>query len=149
MAWGLSASPTTARPSPGAQTAPLEVQISRQDYDQHLRSAKHVTGYHVEADDGQIGHVDDFLLDPQTWALRYFIIDTRNWLPGRHVLLATDWIDQVSWAKRVVRVPLCIDAIRNSPEWRGQGALGEAEERLLHDHYGNTLDAGQRGGQLR
>lgn len=81
--------------------------------------------------------------------MRYFIVDTRNWLPGRHVLLATEWIDQVSWAKRVVRVPLRVDAIRNSPEWREQAALGEAEERLLHDHYGKTLEASLRGGQLR
>ena len=96
-----------------------------------------------------IGHVEDFILDPQTWALRYFVVDTRNWLPGRHVLLATDWIDAVSWSRRIVRVPMSREAIRNSPEWNEQEMLNEGEEQGLYRHYGRTLDAGLRGGQLR
>lgn len=150
MLWGLSATPTLMQPPPGS----YEEQTQRQrgpegQPDPHLRSERHVTGYHVEASDGRIGHVEDFLLDAQSWALRYFIIDTRNWLPGRHVLLGTDWIDEVSWAKRTVHVPQTRDAIRNSPEWDERSEITEQEERLLHHHYGKTLDAGLRGGQLR
>lgn len=140
MMWGISASPAVVRPPPGAVEGLLEQQRERkQQSDPHLRSEKQVAGYHIEADDGMIGHVEDFLFDPQTWALRYFIVDTRNWLPGRHVLLSTDWIDEVSWDKRVVRVPLSRDAIRNSPEWRGGAMLKEDEERSLHAHYGKLM----------
>lgn len=141
MMWGMSATPTI-----------MQLQQPREpseDSDPHLRSAQHVTGYHIEADDGMIGHVEDFLLDVQSWALRYFIVDTRNWLPGRHVLLGTDWIDEVSWDKRVVRVPQTRDAIRDSPEWDEQARITEDEERLLHGHYGKRLEVGLRGGQLR
>lgn len=140
MMWGISASPAVVRPPPAAVEGLVEQQRERkQQSDPHLRSEKQVAGYHIEADDGMIGHVEDFLFDPRTWALRYFIVDTRNWLPGRHVLLGTDWIDEVSWDKRVVRVPLSRDAIRNSPEWRGGAMLTEDEERSLHAHYGRLM----------
>jgi hypothetical protein len=151
MPWGISASPAIVRPPPVDYEEQLREQRKREEHsDPHLRSAKHVTGYHIEASDGMIGHVEDFIFNPQTWALRYFIVDTRNWLPGRHVLLATDWIDEVSWDKRTVRVvPLTREAIRSSPEWDEQKMLNESDELGLYRHYGKTLDAGLRGGQLR
>jgi hypothetical protein len=63
--------------------------------------------------------------------------------------LATDWIEEVDWKKRVVRVPLSRDAIRESPDWREDEQLGESEEQSSYRHYGRTRDAGLRGGQLR
>lgn len=149
MMWGISASPAIATP-PGRLEEQMQERRERTEQsDPHLRSEEQVTGYHIEAEDGMIGHVDDFLFDPQTWALRYFIVDTRNWLPGRHVLLGTDWIDKVDWAKRIVRVPLSREAIRNSPEWHEGAKLDQDEEHSLHRHYGKAFDAGLRGGQLR
>lgn len=59
--------------------------------DCHLRSGKAVTGYHVHATDGDIGHVADLLVDDHTWAIRYMIVDTSNWWGGHHVLVAPPW----------------------------------------------------------
>lgn len=53
----------------------------------HLRSTNDVSGHHVHATDGEIGHAEDFLLDDATWAIRYFVIDTKNWWPGKKVLV--------------------------------------------------------------
>ncbi|MGH7927671.1 MAG: PRC-barrel domain-containing protein, partial [Candidatus Binatia bacterium] len=50
----------------------------RQQDDVHLRSTKEVTNYHIEASDGDIGHVKDFLIDDESWTIRYLVIDTRN-----------------------------------------------------------------------
>lgn len=85
--------------------------------DEHLRSAKEVIGYHVEASDGPIGHVEDFLFDEQSWAIRYVVMDTRNWWPGKHVVLSPQRFKSVSWAERTVSVDLTRDAIRESPEF--------------------------------
>ena len=52
-------------------------------WDSHLRSSHDVSGYHIHAADGEIGHVEDFIIDDETWAIRYLIIDTRNWWPGK------------------------------------------------------------------
>jgi uncharacterized protein YrrD len=52
-------------------------------WNHHLRSTHEVRGYHIQAADGEIGHVEDFIIDDETWAIRYLIIDTRNWWPGK------------------------------------------------------------------
>ena len=84
--------------------------------DLHLRSANAVTGYHIEATDGDIGHVEDFIIDDQTWEIRYMVVDTRNWLPGKKVLIAPRWIDRVSWEVSKELVSLSRDAIKGAPE---------------------------------
>src|SRR3546814_2187240 len=66
-----------------------DVEIPRGD--PNLRSAVEVEGYHVAASDGEIGHIDDFLVDDTDWSLRFLVIDTRNWLTGRKVLVAPAW----------------------------------------------------------
>src|SRR5439155_1704239 len=84
--WGDLAYPTLpiAVPQPGALEQEL-LAHQREDTDPHLRSARDVMGYYIHATDGDLGHVEDFLVDAETWAIRYCIVDTRNWLPGRAV----------------------------------------------------------------
>ena len=102
--------------------------------DLHLRSAAQVTGYHIEATDGGIGHVEDFIVDDETWEIRYLVVDTRNWLPGKKVLISPRWIDRVSWEVSKVYVSLSREAIKNAPEYHPDTLNREYEEKL-HDHY--------------
>jgi hypothetical protein len=104
--------------------------------DPHLRSVKEVAGYHIEATDGMIGHVEDFLVEDEGWIIRYLLIDTKNWLPGRKVLAWPQLIDSVSWAERKVRVPLGREIIKSSPEYDPKQPLGRDYEALLYTHYG-------------
>jgi hypothetical protein len=77
-----------------------------------------VIGYYIEARDGDIGHVEDLLVDEHDWAIRYIVVDTRNWLPGRKVVIATGWLERVEWATtHQIVVDLTRDQIRNSPEY--------------------------------
>jgi uncharacterized protein YrrD len=85
--------------------------------DAHLRSSRHVMGYHIEASDAPIGHVEDFLFDDETWAICYAVVDTRNWLPGDHVLISPERIRSVNWAERSVVVDMPRDAVRDSPTY--------------------------------
>lgn len=103
--------------------------------DLHLRSAATVAGYHIEATDGDIGHVEDFIVDDESWEIRYMVVDTRNWLPGKKVLVAPRWIDRVSWEESKVYVSLTREAIENAPEY-DPDALNREYEEKLHDHYG-------------
>jgi hypothetical protein len=68
-------------------------------WDPHLRSTDNVSGHNIQAKDGEIGHVEDFIIDDETWAIRYLIIDTKNWWPGKKVLVSPLWIDRVSWSE--------------------------------------------------
>jgi hypothetical protein len=56
--------------------------------DPHLRSTKEVAGYRIGAADGEVGHVEDFVVDDEEWAIRYVGVDTSNWLPGKKVLIS-------------------------------------------------------------
>lgn len=106
----------------------------KQTGDVHLRSAAKVTGYHIDASDGEIGHVEDFIIDDKTWEIRYMVVDTRNWLPGKKVLIAPRWIERVSWEDSKVYVNLSREAIESGPEYRPD-ALNRAYEGKLYEHY--------------
>lgn len=122
----------------------------QENADPHLRSTREVSGYHIEAADGSIGHIDDFLFDDESWALRYLIIDTRNWLPGRRVLVSTEWVERVSWDERKAYVGLSRDAVRESPEYESDVTITDDDEAQLYQHYGRDFDrSSSRGVQIR
>jgi len=102
--------------------------------DVHLRSANEVTGYHIAAADGDIGHVDDFIVDAETWEIRYLVADTKNWRPGRKVLVAPLWIERVSWSDSKVYMELSRETIKNGPEYHPK-ALDRTYEEALYDYY--------------
>jgi len=104
--------------------------------DVHLRSAKEVTGYHIEGTDGSIGHIEDFVVDDESWAIRYMVVDTSNWWVGKSVLVAPEWASRVSWLDRKVYVDMTRDAIKKSPEWGVNDPVDRAFEERLYRHYG-------------
>ncbi len=107
-------------------------------WDPHLRSTHAVRGYHIQATDGEIGHVDDFIIDDETWAIRYLIIDTQDWWPGKKVLVSPQWIERVSWTESKVFVNLSLEGIRQSPEYTEESLLTRDYEAGLHRHYNRT-----------
>jgi hypothetical protein len=104
--------------------------------ERHLRSVREVVGYRLEATDGAIGHVKDLFADETAWALRYLVVDTRNWLPGRDVLLATEWINRIGWTDGLVQVKVTKEQVRNSPEYDPEPPVSRDYEANLHGYYG-------------
>ena len=105
------------------------------EWDRHLRSTHEVAGYHLQALDGEIGHVSDFIIDDETWAIRYLIINTGNWWPGKKVLVSPHWIERVSWNESKVFVNLSRDTIKESPEYTEDSLITREYEIELHRHY--------------
>jgi len=104
--------------------------------DSHLRSVREVEGYHIEARDGSIGHVEDFIIDDDRWEIMYLVVDTKNWLPGRRVLVSRLWIDEVSWLGSKVMVDLTKEVIEKSPEFDPSAPVNREYEEVLYDYYG-------------
>jgi hypothetical protein len=104
-------------------------------WDPHLRSTDNVSGYHIQAAEGAIGHVEDFIIDDETWAIRYLIIDTRNWWPGKKVLVSPKWIERVNWIAAKVFVNLSRETIKQSPEYTEESLITRDYETRLHRHY--------------
>jgi len=129
---------------PGAvPPIPLESEVEQEEGklqvdsdDPHLRSVKEVMGYHIQAGDGEIGHVEEFIADDMTWFIRYMVVDTRNWLPGRKVLIHPGWIEQVGWGDSKVHVDLSREIIKNSPEYDPTAPVNRKYEERLYDFYG-------------
>jgi hypothetical protein len=131
--WGTGLYPLTR-----SETEPPrpEEGLSTQEEGEHLRATKEVAGYHVRAHDGECGHVDDFVLDDQNWSLRYLVVETRNWLPGKFVLLSPEWVTHVSWSERRVVVDLDVQEIKQSPEYDPKAPVNRGYEEKLYDYYG-------------
>jgi len=118
---------------------PGQVEEEKSEGDPHLRSGAEVRGYHIAAADGDIGHVDDFVADTTGWAIRYMLVDTRNWLPGRKVPISPLWISGVNWSDKQVHVELSREKIEASPEFDPDELLDRDYETRLHRHYGRPV----------
>jgi hypothetical protein len=106
--------------------------------DPHLRSCRAVMKYHVHASDGDLGHVEGMLIDDETWAIRYLVVNTSNWWLGHQVLIAPQWIDDVSWFDSKVSVKMTRQAIKDAPAYQPATPLDRAQETGLYEHYGRA-----------
>lgn len=134
--WG-----TYTNPAPLIDTKQLENASESSTQDRHLLSTDEVTGYDIHAADESIGHVEDFILNDDNWAIAYIVVDTRNWLPGgRKVLIAPAWLKSVSWVDRAVSVDLTAQQIKDSPEYNPEEFIDPEYENVLHNFYGTPKD---------
>ncbi len=107
----------------------------QQAWDPYLRSTQDIIGNDIQALDGEIGHVEDFIVDEEAWTIRYLVVNTRNWWPGKKVLISPKWIDRLDWKNLRVSVGLTRAAIQNSPEFTDAALLTRDYETQLHHHY--------------
>jgi len=106
----------------------------------HLRSSHEIKGYTIHARDGAIGQVDDCIVAAPDWALAYLEVDTRKWLPGKHVLIAPAWIGQIIWGKQQVSVDLTRDIIETAPAYNPDAVISRDYQISLYKHYGSHYD---------
>jgi hypothetical protein len=102
----------------------------------HLRSMREVIGYRIQASDGEIGHVEDFVIDGEQWLICFVIVATRNWLAGRKVLVAPAWFASIDWSDRKAHVELTRNAVKNSPRYTPSEPIDARYVAELHDYYG-------------
>lgn len=106
----------------------------------HLRSSKEVTGYHIQAQDDEIGTVEDFILDDKDWIIRYLVIDTGKWLPGKKVLVSPAWIQKIDWTQDALMVNLDSNLIQSAPKYDASKIISRDDELALYKHYGKAHD---------
>lgn len=107
--------------------------------DIHMQSARDVRGYKIQGTDDAIGQIDDFIVDDQTWEVRYLVIDTASWWFANQVLVAPKWASRISWEERVVHLGLTRAAIKNSPAWVPSAAVNREYEARLYNYYGHPV----------
>jgi uncharacterized protein YrrD len=134
---GAMASPLSAPPLLGAQRRDEPPQdVAATGDDDHLQSIVEVTGYHIHAIDGEIGHVENLLFDDEDWSLHYFVVDTSNWWFGKHVLISPHAVKAIEWSDRQVKLDVSRQQVEASPPWDPLVAFDEIYAKRLHEHYG-------------
>lgn len=137
LLWGPVEAPWAYLP-PAIQAGPPLPPLSAHGQDSHLRSVDEISGFsghQIQALDQVVGHVETFVFDDRTWAIRYLVCDTRLWWPGKHFLLAPPWIAWVSWTEARVYVDLDREAIRRAPEYDPKMEITREYEEKLYTHY--------------
>jgi hypothetical protein len=127
---------------PGSTVMPAMVEVPKdqpsdesKQSDPHLRSTRHVAGYHVEATDYRFGSVTDFIIDDENWIIRYLAVDTINWLPSKWVLVPASQIAKINWEERNVYINSSREVIRNAPQYLPKNPLEDEYVKRLCDYY--------------
>jgi len=123
-------------PSPGSARREEDIEAAERDGgDPHLRSIDAITGYHIHATDGEIGHIKDFLVEDVDWSIHHLVVDTRNWWPGNKVLIAPRSVRDVDWQDHQVNLDVDREMVQASPAYDPAMTIDRAYERRLHSYY--------------
>lgn len=104
--------------------------------DPHLFSTHDTIEYRIEALDGDIGYVTDFIFDEDDWVIYYFVVDITENEHSRSVLISTEWIQRIVLDEERVYVELDRETVRSSPEYDPAVPITREYELELYDHYG-------------
>ena len=109
--------------------------VRRGGDDQHLRSFEAITGYHIHTSDGDIGHVEDFLVEEADWAIHYLVVDTKNWWPGKRVLVSPRSVAEIDWTDSLVKLNVSRRSVKDSPAYDASKTVDRTYEKQFHKYY--------------
>lgn len=116
--------------------------INEKDLHTNLRSFQEVKGYHINAIDGKLGHIEDLIIDDIDCQITYVIVDTSNWRPwSKKVMLSVNWLEDISYVNLDVSVNLHAETIKEAPEADLTKPLDLDYEKALVDYYENQPHA--------
>jgi hypothetical protein len=142
--YGYAPAAMVAAPSLGSAHHERHIANSpANDGDPCLRSAEAITGYHIHARDGEIGHVVDFLVEDADWSIHYLVVDTKNWWPGKKVLISPRSAHEIDWTEKLVNLDVNRKTIKDSPSYDPAATIDRAYEKQFHAHYGNDRPGGR------
>jgi hypothetical protein len=106
--------------------------------DLRLHGCNAMTGYHLHGNDGEIGHIQGFLIDDHSWSIRYIIVNSTNWWLGHHVLVSPSWIQELNRPRSSVTVNLDREAIKDAPAYDADTDVGRDADVSIYNHYGRN-----------
>ncbi len=119
--------------------AKLDKEKHHSNYNLNLRSTAQVKGYCIEALDGEIGDMEDFIIDGASWEINFIVVDTGQWFSGRKVLISPQWIKDIDWATSKVVVDATEIQIENSPVYDPNIPINDVYSNSLYDYYGRRV----------
>lgn len=101
-----------------------------------LRSVEQIGSFEVNCKDAKIGYVHGLLIETTTWSIRYVIVDTGHWMPGKLVLLSPLSIEGIDWDDQIIKTDVTEDGVKNCPPYDIKSETSREYEAFLHDYYG-------------
>lgn len=141
--WGMEAFPGSGAEQRRAEREQrANRQMLERDFaplDVHVRSSRELTGCEVQASDGSIGAVKDFVFDDSNWAIRYLVVDTSAWWQNGHrVLIGMKWAERIDADTQRFQVNLTRAQVRSSPRFEDVASIHRDDEERLHQHYARS-----------
>jgi PRC-barrel domain len=112
--------------------------LGKKSDDLHLRSVAAVTGYHLHATDGELGHAADFLIEDGDWSIHYLIVDTKNWWPGKLVLVSPRSVQSIDWSSQLISLDANRQKVKDSPAYDPSIDVDRTYEKQFHAYYGGA-----------
>jgi len=106
----------------------------RSKSDPTLRSVREVAGYHIHASDGEIGHVEDFLVEDDDWSIRYLVVETKNWWPGATVLISPLSVQTIQWVDQQVNLRVDRQSVKDSSEYDPSATADPINRKSIHKY---------------
>lgn len=119
--------------SPASSNPQLHAQKARNS---HLRSTQEVIGYHIQTTDGDLGHIEDFIVEDELWLIRYVAINTNNWGMGKKYLVSPTNIQHLVWDKKKVYLTLSTQQVQEGLEYNPAEPVNRQHEIRFYDYYG-------------
>lgn len=115
----------------------IKNKFEEKEQNTHLRSSLEVIDYNINASDGEVGHLDDIIVDDHlTWKIHYLVVYTGNWLTGKRVLISPRWISEISWDAKELKIDLPKEKVEESPLYNPSEPVNREYESVLYDYYG-------------
>tara|TARA_R110002110_G_scaffold79007_1_gene206838 strand:+ start:947 stop:1705 length:759 start_codon:yes stop_codon:yes gene_type:complete len=128
--WGTGLDPMALRTT---LDAPEEKIPPKQEGDPNLRSVNEIIGYQIDTKDDETGAVNEAYVNARDWRITYWVVKTGGWFSGKEVLLAADWITDITWTDQAISTDLTSKQIESAPEF--EPPLDEEYEQALATHY--------------
>jgi hypothetical protein len=114
----------------------LEARIDQgKDEEIHLRSFNEVRKYGLRATDGDLGILEDLLIEPETWRITHMIADAKRWWPGGEVVIDRGLIQNIDWYEQKIEVLMSRDEVKNAPPYDRDQGITEAYQQALSQYY--------------
>ena len=137
--YGLMTSGMSMKADPEVQRHAEDIARHQNDRDDpNLRSAEEITGYHIHAIDGEIGHLSDLVIEDTDWSIHYLIVDTSNWWMGQKVLISPRSAQDIRWTEHLIYLDVDRQKVQDSPSYDPAKRLDRAHEDRMAGHYAKS-----------
>jgi hypothetical protein len=109
-----------------------------------LQSLKQLIGFGLDDAEGNVGHIEDLIVDDDSWHCRHLVVNGEIRLGGRRTLVPTEWLGAVHLQEHRVEAPVPRKRIEQEPEFHPEAPV----YRLQGVSGGGSADSSARHAAL-